>query len=155
MQADEYYSKYLNMKQSRIQVNETDISIRNQANEIAEKIISELNPALAGQRDQIERIVEETSDEIIKLRVRRSRAISVLFLDSDKWESLVKQYKNNRDFLDDVELLKTEKLISITDDDLNSVILTDLGTKIAASLSEGNRLWGQKRKLNKTATNIS
>lgn len=144
MQEDVYYSKYLEQQFSGGHYPPESIDMNSQIKSIAENIIQQIAPELEGRREPIERLLKATQIEIIAKRVGNERTLSELYLRPELWESIADEWEDNPTFIDNVDRLVEEGVLSMKKNDYSSCQLSDFGRKVAEFSQENNMLFAQQ-----------
>jgi hypothetical protein len=147
MQADEFYSKYLENKYSGEQAeikNKSKESLDEWSSEIAQKIIDSLGPELNSKKIELEKVIKNEGYLKIKEMVKNSRCLSELYTRPNNFSNIVDQFIKHNSFIRDIEMLEIEGLVTIYNSDFKSAELTALGNQIAKELKSEQKLWNQK-----------
>ncbi|MFD2938780.1 hypothetical protein [Flavobacterium notoginsengisoli] len=149
MQEDTFYSKYLERKYNG--ENEKQLTSKQKTNiEKESKVTAELISKELGdvqpndKKAKIETILKNRDKERLKKKIGDSRALSQLFMYQDKWESFIKNWKDDKSFNRDIEELFFFDAIKGDINHPEKISLTRLGKEIAEILFEENLLWNQK-----------
>jgi hypothetical protein len=147
MQADEFYSKYLENKYSGEKEGITaksKESLEDKSSEIAQKIIDSLGPELITKKTELEKVIKDVGYERIKARIKESRSLSELYIRPNKFNVLVDKFIDHKSFIRDIEMLELEGLVTFRGNDFKSSVLTSLGKKIAKEFKSERVLWNQR-----------
>jgi hypothetical protein len=148
MQEDVYYSKYLEHQYSS-KTDKPDLpEIDELSKNIADEIVNKLEPlpkgkTEKGQTEVVEKIVRKSQLEQITRRLGDVRTLSELYLSPNTWVKIVRQWKEDPIFKDEIERLKQEHLIEIENYDIENSKLTNLGMQVAKNAQEKGILWQQ------------
>lgn len=150
MQEDRYYSEYLSKQyEGKPQTPPAPVDRDKQNKELAEAIAREIrSPTINIQNSDLSKVESILSDaEVDKLALRavyRSRSLSELQLMPHRWPKVVAKWGESKDMKRDIEVLETEGLITMRNDDMLTCELTPLGKKVAERAKEMGNLWNQK-----------
>ncbi|MBU1355068.1 MAG: hypothetical protein KJ620_00690 [Candidatus Edwardsbacteria bacterium] len=145
MQEDSYYSKYLEQKYTlgERSASKTDIETLNK--KLAEEIIREIGPTAGSKKQRVVELLQTSEIHRIAYSEGHRRVLSELFLNPQEWPTLVDAYRNDPVFLEDIDVLEQNGLITYKKDDLKTCKLTLRGTQVAELAKKDNNLFEQRR----------
>lgn len=148
MQEDIYYSKYLEQQYTQKTEKPVLPKIDEVSKNIADEIVHELEPLPKGKTEKgrtevVERILRKSQLEQLTQRLGGLRALSELYLSPNTWVKLVRQWKDDPIFKNEMERLIQEHLIEIENFNLETSKLTNLGIQVAKHAQEQQILWQQ------------
>jgi hypothetical protein len=150
MQEDSYYSQYLEREKhySQLIISKDDSAkmAEDEISETTDKIVKTLGEAGIGKEKPIQKILRQSQFDTLVSKLGGSRTLAELYKRPELWNELVKEYKDNEVFTADVNLLRTEGIVTMKGEDYRQVRLTRLGRQVAETAEKEEKLFSQIQK---------
>jgi hypothetical protein len=138
---DKYYSELLKNKDSGKPYRKYRVIPQKN---ITNQIIDLLGPAGEIYRKSIQSVIFTSQIQHLANLVGQNRTLSELYLRSTQWETTYKKWKNSPSLNYDLNTLEREDLITVTEQDYSSIVLTTLGNCVAQEAEKRGVLFAQQ-----------
>lgn len=147
MQEDSYYSRYLD-EERKFKGSSKPLSknsIDEEISEATDKIVKSIGAAAEGKQAPIRKILEDSQIDLMVYKHGSTRALSELIKAGATWPEMVRRWGKNTSFTKEVDGFISDGLATMKSDDLVTLQLTDLGSRVAKQAEDKGLLFVQKR----------